>query len=289
MNRARFVPPRLAGAAATAAQPPPPPPPAAQPLLAVFDCLLTRRGKRGGSAVDGTLVLTGSRAQLFDLMLKEHAAGPLSPVLAAALHAAHAGAIAALAAGQPLGPLWGGDSAPEGLAVDGWRVELEDDRAAAVRPAEWALRQRVAAEARGGKPKDAVGAALPDDSLGGCWSLCVVWVGAVVRERGSSPPVTPTPMHFRTVLSAGARMLAGMGWQPGRGLGRQPGGGGGLVLPALKRDKVGLGASAHVKRLGVPRTIFRRAAAAAGGGAGAAVPQAAAGAHMAEPAMAPAM
>ena len=167
MKRARFVPPRLAGAAATAAQPPPPPP-AAQLPLAVFDCLFTRRGKRGGSAVDGTLMLTGSQAQLFDLMLKEHAAGPLSPVLAAALHAAHAGAIAALAAGQPLGPLWGGDSAPEGLAVDGWRVELEDDRAAAVRPEEWVLRQRVAAEARCGKPKDTLGAALTFDSLGGC-------------------------------------------------------------------------------------------------------------------------
>lgn len=66
--------------------------------------------------------------------------------------------------------------------------------------------------------------------------------------------------------NTGARLLAGMGWRPGQGLGRQPGSGGGLVLPALKWDKAGLGASAHIKRLAAPRTVFRKAAVAASGG-----------------------
>lgn len=68
-------------------------------------------------------------------------------------------------------------------------------------------------------------------------------------------------------------MLGSMGWAPGQGLGRQPGGGRTVpVLPVLKHGKGGLGSSAHVKRLGAQHTAFRRvttggtAAAAVGGG-----------------------
>lgn len=173
MKRARFVPPRLAQ-----------PPAAAQATVttstadaattsaaatprAAFDCLFW--GKRGRTA-DGTLLVRGQRAQLFDLELKERAAGSLPPATAAALHAAHAAAVAALAAGHPLGSLWLQDEAPS-IAVGGFTVEIEDDRRAAVQQEEWVLRQRVGEEARAGKPKDAVGAAIPADSLGGCCSL----------------------------------------------------------------------------------------------------------------------
>ena len=57
---------------------------------------------------------------------------------------------------------------------------------------------------------------------------------------------------------AGARMLARMGWQPGQGLGKQPGSAV-LVLPQLKWDKTGLGGSTQVKQLGAPATRFRSA------------------------------
>ena len=53
-------------------------------------------------------------------------------------------------------------------------------------------------------------------------------------------------------------MLARMGWQPGQGLGKQPGSAV-LVLPQLKWDKTGLGGSTHVKQLGAPATRFRSA------------------------------
>lgn len=54
-------------------------------------------------------------------------------------------------------------------------------------------------------------------------------------------------------------LLAGMGWQPGQGLGREASSSAALVLPALKFDKAGLGASVNVKRLGRAVTSFRRA------------------------------
>lgn len=75
----------------------------------------------------------------------------------------------------------------------------------------------------------------------------------------------PHSSHHTTChhLAPGHRVLAGMGWQPGQGL--QHGGGSGLVLPQLKWDKAGLGASTNVKLLGLGRTTFRRAGVAAGG------------------------
>lgn len=66
-------------------------------------------------------------------------------------------------------------------------------------------------------------------------------------------------------------MMASMGWAPGQGLGRQPGGGRTeLVLPVLKHGRGGLGSSAHVKRLGAQRTAFRRGTAGGAAGTGAA-------------------
>lgn len=56
-----------------------------------------------------------------------------------------------------------------------------------------------------------------------------------------------------------------MSWQPGQGLGRTPGAHTVPVLPQLKWDKGGPGASTHVKRLGLQTSTFRRAGAPAGG------------------------
>ncbi|KAL4458534.1 hypothetical protein ABPG75_013399 [Micractinium tetrahymenae] len=224
MKRKAFVPPsRLGGdhtstaAQTTAAG-------AAPPLaVSVFDCLFSKKG-RGAS--EGTLVLRGSKAQLLDLQLREKAADSLPTAVAAALHAAHAAALAAAAAG---GPLWQEEEEPPQIALGQWQVEIEDDAAAAVSEAEWVLRQQVgaAAHAKGGKPTDAAGPAIPLDSLG-------------------------------------ARMLSSMGWRPAQGLGRAPGARTTPVLPQLKWDKGGLGASTHVKRLGPQATTFRRASAPAG-------------------------
>ncbi|PRW59654.1 angiogenic factor with G patch and FHA domains 1 isoform X1 [Chlorella sorokiniana] len=232
--RRPFVPQRKAGAPSSAQQLPAAAA-AAPPPLAVFDCTFTPQHKKRGATSDGTLVLTGSRAQLFDLRLREVAAGVLPAAAAAALHAAHAAVLAALAAGQPLGPLWpaGGDVEPPAVVLTQFAVDIDDDRSAAVRPEDWELRQAVAAsQGHNGKPKGASGPPIPADSLG-------------------------------------ARMLASLGWVPGQGLGQQPGvGRTAPVLPVLKHDKGGLGSLAHVKRLGAQHTAFRRAAAggAAGGG-----------------------
>lgn len=180
MRRA-FVPPRRAGppgaaqlpAAAAAAAPPPP------LRLAVFDCTFTPQQKKRGATSDGTLVLTGSRAQLFDLHLREVAASALPPAAADALHTAHAAALAALAAGQPLGSLWPASATdePPAVVVGPFAVDIDDDRSAAVRPEDWALRQAVvASQGQSGKPKDAAGPPIPIDSLGE-WSRgwAVAW------------------------------------------------------------------------------------------------------------------
>lgn len=170
MKRARFVPPRALATppgAEPAVQAGAHVPTAAAAPTTAFNCLLQPARKKAGGAVDGTLVLQGTRAQVLDLQLRGRASGRLPEPVAAALHAAHAAAVAQLAAGQPLGTLWQADvEQPEELVVDAYRVQIEDDRSAAVTAEEWALRQRVADEARGGKPKDAVGAAIPPDSLG---------------------------------------------------------------------------------------------------------------------------
>ena len=73
-------------------------------------------------------------------------------------------------------------------------------------------------------------------------------------------------LYLLSCNNAGARMLAKMGWQPGQGLGRQPGSAA-LVLPRVKWDKGGLGSSAHVKRLGAYTTRFRCAGAEPAGAA----------------------
>lgn len=130
---------------------------------------LDTAAQENGATCDGTLLLTSRRAQLFDLRLREVAAGDLPPETAAALHAAHAAALAALAAGQPLGSLWpdGADAEPPTVVVGQFAVEIDDERAAAIRPEDWALRQAVvASQGQNGKPKDASGPPVPADSLG---------------------------------------------------------------------------------------------------------------------------
>lgn len=167
MRRA-FVPPRKAEPPGPA-QPLPAAAAAAPPPLAVFDCTFTSQHKKRGATSDGTLVLSGGRAQLYDLRLREVAAGALPPAAAAALHATHAAVSLALAAGQPLGSLWpaSADAEPPTLAVGQFAVHIDDDRCAAVRPEDWALRQAVvASQSQNGKPKDAAGPPIPVDSLG---------------------------------------------------------------------------------------------------------------------------
>lgn len=68
-----------------------------------------------------------------------------------------------------------------------------------------------------------------------------------------------------------------MGWQPGQGLGRSPDARTVPVLPQLKWDKGGIGASTHVRRLGPQAVTFRRACVPAGNSDGVAAPAAAAG------------
>ena len=167
MKRKAFVPPRLLG------QPGPTPhqPTAAATSpasAAAFDCLFKVQHKKGVATAEGTLVLRGARGKLYDLQLREQASGTLPAAVAAALHAAHKAAVAALAAGQPLGSLWqqlGADEAPD-ITMGQYKVMIEDERDVVVQEAEWQLRQRVGEEARGGKPKDAAGAEIPADNLG---------------------------------------------------------------------------------------------------------------------------
>lgn len=161
------------------------------------------------------------------------------------------------------------------VVVGRFSVDIDDDRGAALRPEEWALRQAVAAsQTASGKPRDIAGPAIPADNLGGC--CCTALVGRMAgkaRRHGGElrtrngcmaerccPPSAALPP-----APAGARMLASMGWGPGQGLGRQPSGSHTApVLPVLRQGKAGLGSSANVKQLGAPRTAFRRAAVVGG-------------------------
>lgn len=141
--------------------------------LAVFYCLYSVHGKKSSGFRDGTLVLRGTKAQVFDLQLREKAADRLPAAAAAALHSAHAVAVAA--AGTP-GSLWQQSEQEEEvpkIVVGQFEVAIEDDRAAAVTEDEWVLGQRVGAEAAGGgKPKDAAGAPIPLDSTGKSCMRC---------------------------------------------------------------------------------------------------------------------
>lgn len=168
MKRKAFVPPRLQGQPALADQQPAAAASTPAPV-SVFDCLFRMQNKKAGTA-EGTLVLRGAQGQLLDLQLREKASGALPAGVAAGLHAAHAAAVAALAAGQPLGLLWQEQEHEEGRAPDitvgQYVVLVEDERGAAVQQAEWELRQRVREEAKGGKPKDAAGPEIPSDNQG---------------------------------------------------------------------------------------------------------------------------
>lgn len=134
--------------------------PAATPPLSVFDCLFSRKGH---GAAEGSIVLRGRKAQLLDLQLREKATDSLPPEVAAALHAAYAGGIAAGAAG---GPLWWEKQEPPQITLGQWQLEIEDDAAAAVSEAEWLLRQHVGVQVKRGKPQDAAGPAISLDSIG---------------------------------------------------------------------------------------------------------------------------
>lgn len=222
MRRA-FVPPRKAGAPG-AAQPLPAAAAAAPPPFAVFDCTFTPQHKKRGATSDGTLVLTGSHAQLYDLRLREVAAGALPPAAAAALHAAHAAALVALVAGQPLGSLWpaSADAEPPTLTVGQFAVDIDDDRCAAVRPEDWALRQAVVAlQGQNGKINDAAGPPIPVDSLGErCtgWGCGTLWkmkghraaccpgfnAGHVARPNRPSCCPLPSPLQERACWAAWA-------------------------------------------------------------------------------------
>ena len=99
MKRKAFVPPCLQGQPALADQQPAAAASTPAPV-SVFDCLFRVQNKKAGTA-EGTLVLRGAQGQLLDLQLREKASGALPAGVAAGLHAAHAAAVAALAAGQP--------------------------------------------------------------------------------------------------------------------------------------------------------------------------------------------
>lgn len=119
--------PAAAGGAATAG--------AAPPLQAIFDCLFMR-GKK--AAQEGSLVLAGRTAAVFDLQLREVGSERLPAAVAEALHAAYT---AATASGQVQdAPL---REEPFSLTVGAVRLEIENEAAAAVTVAEWAVRQRV--------------------------------------------------------------------------------------------------------------------------------------------------
>ncbi|KAL4859302.1 Microsomal glutathione S-transferase 3 [Chlorella vulgaris] len=183
MKRKAFVPPRLLAAevgrtVVAAAQPEQR---STAPLpISVFDCVFSKckpGSKRSGSSTDGSLCITGATAQVLDLQLRVASSGALPPAVAAAFHNAHAAATAAVAAGQPLGPLWQTHEEMPDLMVADCRVCVDDDRGACIQPDEWQLRQDVAAEAKAGKPQH-TGKAIAADNIG-------------------------------------AKMLASMGWRPG--------------------------------------------------------------------------
>jgi hypothetical protein len=165
MKRKAFMPPRLQGQPAPVEQQPAAAAPTPAPV-AVFDCLFRVQNKKAGTA-EGTLVLLGAQGQLLDLQLRKKASGALPAGAAAVLRTAHAAAVAALAAGQPLGPLWQQqeNEAPQ-ITLGQYAVLVEDERGAAVQQAEWEVRHRVGVEAKGGKPKDAVGPEIPADNKG---------------------------------------------------------------------------------------------------------------------------
>lgn len=158
MKRKGFVPPRRLHPTAPAQTAP-----ASTAAVAVFDCVFTQRR---GSA-DGSLRLTGVKAQVLDLQQREAAAGVLPAQTTAVLHAAHAAAMAAVAAGEPLGPLWQDGEPPPDLAVGKAHVLIEDDRGAAIGQEEWQLRQRIAAEVAAGRPGTS-GADIPAHNIGRC-------------------------------------------------------------------------------------------------------------------------
>jgi hypothetical protein len=126
MKRKAFVPPSVLERqeASAASQPTA----SATAALAVFDCVFTQKRR----STDGVLVVRGMQARVLNLQLREAAAGALPERTAAKLHAAHSAAMAAVAAREPLGPLWHDCEAPEDLAVGAVHVAIEDDRAAAI-------------------------------------------------------------------------------------------------------------------------------------------------------------
>jgi hypothetical protein len=172
MKRKAFVPPRrlqTAEVAGHAGQQVPQAPKAGSGTISVFDCLYMRRmsSARGAGTKDGTLVLQGSRALVFDLDLHEAAQAVLPRNTAVNLHKAHAAAVTALAAGQPMGQLWTDQQCEmaETLQIGRVAVIIADDRSSAIPEAEWTLRQRVATEIKAGKPAN-TGQVIPPDNIG---------------------------------------------------------------------------------------------------------------------------